>query len=722
MPLSKYMRVGIEDEDLDLFSLQEVPISISYHLEDSENFQQKRSSELFSLRVPATGNNDRISNTFHNPAIDDRTPNTSYRNYRRAFVEANSIELLVGKTILTSARHARTPLDYMYDFYGNNGDWIIPLQESTLYDFLKDISFTFTKQRIIDSWAFDGTDEDLPYVFAPVRYGQAMDDYVPLTGEPVKDHNMKPEYMKPALSKYWILYKAFKSLGYKISSTYLDTEHFRRQTMPWTWGNFLFSEGTRLNDLDFLAKSTETVSLINQDFTGFVDVKASNDISNGGFDNNGVYNYDAVNFEMEWTYLPAMNYGSLEATFHFNMFIQAVVTANSDAEVRIQWFKNGVRIPNGNDNGNGTLLMEINAPTIGRRDFSGPVDDFFTIVVDPGDEIKCKIFAHTFDSGTGISRVHMTVDAFELDYFRIPLGGIIDFANYTAFKKYKVLDFLRGLIDEFNLAIQTDPINKVVTIEPLHPYSLTDDQSDKSGGYLNGDFLDWNQKQDLSKESELFLYSDSERELLYHYKDDRNDGILKVVQDRFVNRLATGKYVLPDRFQTGKKDAVENRFFSPLMHYDVEQWKGLGSDPDMAPQMICLVPENISNTSREEAQNTFEPKSAYYKGLVNDVGWVFDNEELDEYPFMFAVNYKPGGEDDPILSYSDERIGTDPYVVGKGLLKRFYWQRMAIMRNGQYYNTLFHLRNIDISNYLHRGNLLYLHLFDFSGSMLRLVP
>ncbi len=64
---------------------------------------------------------------------------------------------------------------------------------------------------------------------------------------------------------------------------------------------------------------------------------------------------------------------------------------------------------------------------------------------------------------------------------------------------------------------------------------------------------------------------------------------------------------------------------------------------------------------------------------------------------MFAVNYKSGGEDDPILSYSDELIDG---VIGKGLLKRFFWQRLAIMRNGQWYETFIKLNNYDDVDYL----------------------
>lgn len=708
MPLAKYIRVVVDDQELDLPPLEELPISISYKLEDPEDFQRKKSSEAFDIVVPATVNNQRIANAFHNPDVEDLTEGEIFRSNRTGYIESNGMELLVGKAFLESAKHNKFPTEYSFSFYGNNGDWIIDLKESTLYDFLKDIQFAFTKQRIIDSWQYDGTDEDLPYVFAPVRYGQPMDDYIPSAGVvPQSDRNMKPEYMRPALSKYWLLQRGFKSLGYKIQSDFFDTEYFRRQVMPWTWGNFLFSEGTRLNSLDFLAKSTEQVDMLNVDFTGYWDVKASNDSIDGAFDNNGVYSYSTPLTEMKWTYLPAFNYGSLEAHFSFNAFVSAVATANSNVELRIQWFKNGVRVINNiNDNGNGTQLVLLEAPVIGRRDYTGQAEDFFSAVVDPGDTVSAKIYLHTRKSGAGIARIHLHVDAFELDYFRIPLGGLIDFSNYTGFKKHKFLDFVGGIVDEFNLQIQTDPINKVVYMEPQHPYSLTNDFSTKSGGYFNGNTLNWEEKQDISKISTMRLFSESERELSFTYKEDNNDGVLKTVQDRNLNKLAVGKYVFPDRFKTGKKEIV-NRFFSAVMHYDVKQWTGFGTDPGDYPQMITLIPENISNTSRDEAQNTFEPKSAYYKGLITNVGWIFDGIVQADFPFMFAVNYRAGGENDPILSYADESIG-DPLtpVIGKGLLRRFYHQRLAIMRNGQYYTTYFRLNNNDVTNFLHREHII----------------
>lgn len=706
MPLNKYIKVTIDGQQMDLDATEKVPVAISYKLEDGEDFQKKKSSEAFDVKFPASVNNDKVGNTFHNPGVEDLSPGQSFRGNQSAVIEANGYELLVGKAFLKSATHDSKPIDYTYNFYGNNADWMIDLKESTLFDFLQGLNFPFTKQGIIDSWQYDGRSESLPYVFAPVRYGEPMaDGYRNLVEEPpplVKDYNMTPEYMRPSLSKYWIIYWGFKSLGYRVSSQFLDTDYFRRQLMPWTWGNFLFSEGTRLNNLDFLAKSTAPNGVWNDDFTGIVDLNVSNDSYNGGFDNNNTYEYDVPNKLMKWTYPYAFNYGVLEATFHLQVNVDATAVANSDVYFAVQYFKNGVRVISHDDLGNGTTLVDLNAPAVGRRDFQGIADDFFTILVAPGDVISAKFYLHTFDSDAGRANISAEVIGFELDYFRIPLNGTIDFQNYSGLKKFKFLDFLRGILDEFNISIQTDSINKVVVMEPTHANSLTNDMTATEGGYFNGNYIDWEHKQDLSKVSTMELYSDYERELTIKYKEDNNDGILKVVQDRFLNTIAAGKYVFPDRFKAGKRE-IENRFFSPVMHYEVDQWRGLGSDDTASPQMICLVPENISNTSKSESQNTFAPKSAYYKGIVTDVGFVFDNEKLDYFPFMFAVNYKPGGENDPVLSYSDERIGKYPASkLGRGLLRRFYLPRLAIMRNGQYYTTPFRLNNLDVTNWFHR--------------------
>ncbi len=688
MANSQYLKVTIDGQPVDLTSTN-LQIPISYHLEDSKEFKVKKSSEAFNVVIPATVQNDQISNTYHNPSIEDLTEGKSFRGYRRAIIEANGDELLFGKAFLTEATHTDRPVSYEYDFYGNNGDWIIELKELTLFDLLKHIKFLFTKEAVTSSWSFTGTSEALPYVFAPVRYRAPVDFYdeTVVDGD-YKDVNMTPLYMKPSISVYWLFYWAFKSVGYRIQSEFFDKPYFRRQVMPWVWGNFLNAQGNRQDNIKFLAKGTEKIRTPHL-IDGYADVKSDNVSTDGGYDTNGVYQYTPASGEMKWTYLPVFDYGRIKATFYLQLDWYVFLTTNTGIEINVEWKKNGLIVENHD------VIHQSTGPTqpFQKREVK---DDNFSIEVEASDVITAQIYV----KATGSTDAYADLQVIELSLTEIttPLGGLIDFENYNGLKNHKFMDLLAGTIDNFNLIPGTDPVNKVVVFEPAHPYSIVNDISVLNTGYFNHDYIDWSEKQDLTQKSKIVLYGDYERELTLKFKDDSNDGLLKKVQERNSTTLAAGKYVFPERFKAEKK-GLENRFFSPVMHYEVQQWKSI-SDPAITPQMICIVPENVSNTSNDESQNTFQPKLAYYKGLVtSDGGWRFDGEDLTTFPYMFAVNYHPGGENDPVLSYSDEQIGS---VKAKGLLRRFFLQRFAIMRNGQFYTTYFNLVNKDVTNWLHR--------------------
>lgn len=708
MPLSNTLEVLIGEMQVDVTNPEEV-ISLSYKLEDRKDFQTKQSTEALGIVVPASKRNDTVANTFHNPSIEDMTQGKIFREPRPAVIRSGGIELLTGLAFLRSASHTTKPEDYEYSLYGANGDWIIQLKETNLFDCWSFLNFTFTKALIQNSWVYDGTDIDLPYVFAPVRYGQAMGKLASLVdGNPVDDYNMYPEYMKPSLSKYWTIYYGFKLLGYRIQSDFFESEFFRRQVMPWTWGAFLDTDGTRLDILKFRAISSEETTLVNTTYDDFWDAKVSNDSYNGAFDNTRVYEYDAGAKKMKWTYpntAPANGFGPLNATFRINIFADATIAGpGTEIKLVVYWYLNDVETTFTQ------FFDETKTPFVGvgRKDKYGNFEDSQTFTVSPGDVVSAKVFIKEDDGGINArANIRVFVDAFETSFFRIPLGGTIDFQNYLGMKDFKFLDFLSGVIDEFDLSVGTDSVNKVVYFEPTHPFVATgNDLSGPSGGYFNGTALDWSKKQDLSKKSVLDNFDDSERELQFKYKDDPNDGTLKKAQDRDNNIRAMAKYVFSSRFKAGTS-TMENRFFGPTMHYEPRQWDFDDLGP---PQMVVMAPENISNVSAGEAQNTLIPKSCYYKGTTTDWKWVFDGANDQPYPFMFAVNYKDGGEDDPILSYTDELIGDptapDDQVVGKGLVRRFFLQRLINMQNGQIYHTYMHLNNSDFGRFLHREHIL----------------
>lgn len=703
MPKTDYIRVKIGDYEIISTDPAELPVSIDYSLEDENDFQTKESATALSIETPAVINNSIAANTFNNASVSDLTKGEKMRNFQPAIIEASGVELLVGKAILKKGKHKIKPTGYLWDLYGDNADWVIDLKELTLFDILKHINFAFTKQTMIDSWLFNGTDESLPYVFAPVRYRDPFGGYS-LTEDGVKvpqDDNVEVGYLRPSLSKFWILYWGLKTAGYKIDSEFLNTEFYKRMVTPWTWGNFLSSEGTRLEIHKFLAKSVADVYFDspNGAHLDYFDLNVSNDSTDGAFDNNNDYSYDATTYEMKWAYNPP-HYGVLEATFSMQVFYNMHCTGNSSAVLYVQWFKNGVRIPGlngaiapGGLAGRGNIIAGHSASGLGS--YKSDISEMFcTVVINPGDIVSAKIPRYNFESKIGSSSTTANILRFQLDYFKIPVGGLIDFQNYTGLKKYKFLDFFKGECDLFDLSFKTNNLTKTVTIEPTHGYRLSDGSIHP--GYFNGDFIDWNGKSDFSKEWELESVTDGEREQMFQFKEDNNDGLLKKVNDRFIINLGAGKYVLPDRFKAGKKER-ENRFYSAVVHYEADQFKdlGVGVNTGISPQLICIVPENISNTSNSESSNTFSPKSAYYKGIERGVGaWKFDGEVLQYLPYMFAVNYRPGGENDPVLSYSDEKIGT---LLAKGLVSTFYWQRLANMRNGQRYMSWHRLNNNDVA-------------------------
>lgn len=697
MPAPNYIELIIAGERADIDSDGPVP-SVTYVLEDDQDFEQKKSAESFDIELVATLNNDRIHNSFQNPSVLDNTSGQQYENYRPCVYMANGQEILVGKYLLQDvmSKNGR-PEKYTGKIYGLNGDWVIDLKEKTLFDFLNPLGHVFDAPAIIASWQFDGRSEHLDFVYAPVRYlkrfGAYPDDDV--TQNPLDD-NALIEDMKPSISVYWLLYRGFRSVGYRIVSNFMDTDYYRRGVMPWTWGGFNLMDDTRWEPLKFLAHQEASLR-IEGDYNDFPDLSVF-DTTTGAYDNNNVYTYQpgssTLPFLMTFTYptTPAqLNLGRITVNLSVTLALQWKLQQNSNLDVHVLWYKNGVEVFN-------DQMLDEDSDLIGPNTGGEFPRSSFETEIDPGDYIGARVLVIVDETGIGFARIDVQVDEFTLNFVRLAAGSDVAFTNYPKFKNYKWMDLLRGEIDLFDLTIQTDPIKKEVYIEPTHSYRI--DGVDYPG-YFNRDQYVWTHKVDYSRESKLELFSDYERELIFRFKEDSEDGGLKKVQDRNQVFIGQAKYLLPQRYKTEKKEK-ENRFFAATMHCDHAGFKFVTG---IAPQMVALIPENVANTSATESENVFQPKRLYYKGLVTGVGgWRFNQVIYTNYPFMFAVNYKAGGDQDPVLSYGDQFCGGQ---IGEGLLKKFFLQRMAIFRHGRRENPIFvMLNNYDVANFLHRESII----------------
>jgi hypothetical protein len=709
MSRTNYVELYIGDMKADIDPQGQIP-TISYQLEDADDFEQKKSADMLDMELPGTVVNDQIHNTLRNPSILDNTADQSFDNYRSMRYIGNGQEFFIGKYLPQSVIEQNgRPVRYKGKAYGLNGDWMVDMQEKTLQDFINPRQHTFDANTIIGSWNFDGRNEASDFLYAPVRYRKPFGDFQPEsddnpTGAPLDD-NVLINDIKPSISIYWLLWRGFKSLGYRIVSQFMDTDYYRKSLLPWTWGGFDFMDDSRWEPWKFLA-----VQPYSQRFEGdqpdiYPDLQITIDgsIAPSAYINTpGLFTYtdgnSTLKFMMIWQYPTSpsnLNLGKVHIGFSVQISYAYKLQQGSEGNLQIYWYKNGIEVFNEyvwQDDSNPGVAQGKTA-----SDFKTM---FFETDMVPGDYVGVRMKIYLDERGTGgFARQDVKIEGYGIDFVKLSDGSTIDLKNnYPKFKNYKWLDLLRGEIDFFDLSINTDPIKKEVYIEPTHGYDIN---GTPYPGYFNREQIDWTQKVNLEKESELFLFSEYQRELEFFFKEDTNDGGLKKVQDRNQTVIGKAKYVLPERYKSEKKP-FENRFYSPVMHYENKKFQYITG---VAPQMIAIIPENIANTSSSESENIYNPKRVWYKGNVTGYGgWKFNGATYNTLPFMFAVNYKPGGENDPVLSYSDQKIGG---LIAKGLMKKFFLQRMAILRNGRRYMPIeIMLNNYDVGNFLHRESII----------------
>lgn len=925
MPQQRYLTLNINNKNVDLPSQDEdLGFRINYTLEEPDSFMSKQGAEPQNITIPSSKNNDQIFNTFHNPQVEDLSPNgeiisatifdgglgfiigdivillagnsnariqvdsvdgsgrlltfhfvsngtnysegttcetsggfgcyititsvseTSFRELMPCCISVNgSVPILSGYALLQDASLTDKPEEYDITLYGANGLWVIDMQNITMWDCVNSNNHTFDVPTIEASWANfntagDGSDD---YVYAPVRYRQPFDG---TTLGFQGDNCVNIYHLRPSISLYWLIVRAFKQIGFSISSQFFATEYFQRIVLPWVWGDFYDIDSQLVEGVCFQAAgevtkeppplsasiipfwsgttSGSTIGSANGsswwhtnviggwnpggysgglatlangiNALGGVYVFSGNgtspsgfdwfkmDISNppDGYDNFNLYSFDESTGTMIYSFNPPpslQSFTNVSITFLINLYVVIANFVSSQCVLCLECTHipaSGPTIvtcqsimPSG-----GALVGFTNYPT-GNGYPTTPIACNVVIPnVNPGDVLKFRIrliqsgpnAAHFGIFSGGLLNNNPSVlgvpsytynpvtqqfnlitpnsiwsplfSKMTMTGFLIQIGNQVNLKNYDAFRSVNVLDLLSGIVDAFNLEVQTDNINKVITIEPMFGSVLpTSEVID--GYFLTNKIFDWTPKQDVSKSkgSKMNLFNGSNRQIDLTFKLDSSDGSQTIWAQRYKgiylnNRTYTGsiyqnninidngiiagipgcaRYMLPNRFAKGNLQ-IQNRFFSVAMQTTFPCWKDL-TIYGIIPQMLTIFTED---TSAESAiSQSFTPKLAYYKGYFpahpewyGAFIWIGDPalpniSPIHSVPYMFSVNYGYNGASDPVLSYSDENIGG---VQVKGLMSQFYLQRFAIMRNGQLYTTNIRLNLNDICNWEHQETIM----------------
>lgn len=836
MPSTGFLQLEINSQPVELGEVNELGVSINYTLEYPESWENKQSSDVQGISLPATCNNDQVFNTFHNIAVEDNTPGQIHRNLMPFTLQSNGVTILQGKARLNGATYTDRPEAYNISLEGGNGDWLLDGQNLTIWDCVNPNPHTFDVATVQDSWTDFDTDEDHDYVYAPVRYRQ------PFNGE-AQDHGTDDTvniYMlRPSLSVYWLIIRGFRQMGYTVKSDFFETLYFRGLVMPWTWGDFFDINSQITDGLSFKAAGptpgtppigyTEFVSgfpiyfggsvgtdpSLDIDNTGwkpwgpafgggtYIDSPASpgyienltthdsfantyyhnfiinNEVPPAGYDNFGLYSFDIPTGTMEYTLTvpPALSsfIGSdITCNFALSLFCKTFCAVGGNhVRIYIEVTKNGVF----QFDEEFTELSVVSGET--RNFLLFPTVHTFSVSgLNDGDVLEFRL-KHDVDttgdaiilcsslqedvnpSTTGASnwQYNYTTEEWEnigggittpdwqkmystlsMTGLQLELGGQVHFQWYDSFRNYKFFDMLGGIVDMFDLEVQTNPMDKTVTIEPFSNATLSDG-TDVTSYFDTERVVDWSAKQDLGVVNEVKLFAESERQIDFNLKQDGSDGGQNIWAARYKgsylnnvkrNTISNGqinngvvaavpgasRYMLPNRFSKGNKQK-SNRFFSAVMHYKHEPWANLWPDTP-ASQLICIIPENVSDSSSGAITQVFEPKLAFYAGLQSFAGagawrWIGDpaspwvdggtpNAIGFNLPYMFAVDYTGHvatvpGQVAPVLTYSDQNVNGD---VVPGLMRTWFLKRMAIMRNGQLLNANFRLNLDDICRFEHR--------------------
>lgn len=844
MPNTKFLQIKINNQFADIGDIDQLGMVINYILEEPEDFLSRQGSDSLGLTLPATRTNDKIFNTFWKPEIEDTTSDGSYRTWMDIEVYVGGTIILKGSCLLQEANVTDKPESYVINIYGNSGTWIIDMQNVTLWDCLNTTSHNFDLATVVASWGNFNSDEHHDYVYAPVRYRQPFDG---TTLGYQGDNCVNIYHLRPSISIYWIIIRAFRQFGYTVKSQFFNTQYFQRLVMPWTWGDFYdidsqlvqgvcFKAAGRLPDatepppttnsgLPFWSgNTTGTVagspggsswwfvhmasggfnpagynpalgpaSLTNginptggvYVFNGSGTTAGSNDwfrmdIDNppNGYDNFMLYSFDEATGKMIYDFNPPasiVSYTNISATFVISIYCLLTGTTSSQGLLALECTHIPAVgptvvtcqsiMPSG-----GAVIGATHYPDNSGYPTTPTVSNFTVSNLNPGDRLEFRLRA--IDDGTSLG---VTFGIFSGGYlnnnpsvigvptyaynpltqqfgfitpnsiwsplqssltmtgFLVQLGNPINFQNYDAFRNHKFTDMLGGLVEAFNLDIQTDAINKEVTINPMFGMTLATGET-IDGYFKTGKVLDWTAKKDRNKSFKNSLFNGMERQLDFSMKQDGSDGGQNIWGSRYKNvylnnvlksklnntNIENGitagvpgasRYMLPDRFAKGNRQFT-NRFFSSTMHCLFPQWENLDGLGSPAPQLICIFPENISGSSADAITQTFEPKIAWYEGQVaNNIagGWIFIGDPAAPYsgglergialPYMYSVNYKPVGQFRPVLSYSDENING---IRVKGLMSQFFLQRLAIIRNGQLVTSNMRLNLNDICNWEHQ--------------------
>ena len=593
---------------LDITSSDDFPLSLNYQNFDIRDFNSRNGSFSKTFKVPATRNNNKLFNHIYK---DGNVDTRKVRKDIPSSIYVDNLPIINGTLRITKITSLDKVLEYDCLFFGDNMDWANAIKEKDLKDLEFSSSsytpylptnitpFTFENPQGISGSNFnqgahsheqfsDGQDK---LVYPLVSAGE---------GDSSKNQVLDGDFI-PCLYLKNIWDKIFADAEYEVQSTFCDSDFFKSLIVPLIFQknaevvNEKFGKISRETDEDL----TSEIGLFNHsDGTQTLNRAVGNpsvEIDEVPFTVHYVFGGDSSvdafgggntstttgNVQNGSSGLTSMLVKNAEGEMNIKVDIDLEVFGNEfsafllndqDVDFQVQGFVGKVLDDDDADvyDADNVVLQsdlhfiefkKANSPETRNIPFTGT-----KVVNDPvGTKYVFYIYFRlidyaSFDAGSvglrfkeGSSFEIYDTDDYEID----------DEIGNPAFllPQAKQSEFVSGVAQLFNLQFKTDPIAKIVYIEPYdHFYESTSNA------------VDWSDKIDYSKNiDDEFIY-DIKSKIILKYKDASSDAFLERFNKK--NFVDWGAYEELDdtgAFFDGEY-TVENKFFSPTFNFHEREY------------------------------------------------------------------------------------------------------------------------------------------------------
>ena len=705
--------------ELDISSHNDFPLALTFNIADYKSVEARKGSFSKTFIIPATKHNNSLLKNIYVP--NSTFSGNPISEQKRCRILVDNFYSLEGLLKITASTTDKTPSSYSCVFFGDNTAWTTLLEDAKLQDVPLGGTTTgleIKKDSIMDSWSqVDATTTTSPLIYPLVSYG----DYNQFNGEPQSVQllmddatataipgggnsggayvgtvagNIQVNVNPPALDWrvcIWVydLFKAiFKTIGYTISSSFIESDLFKRllyapPNMKYNnsgdrWHSYTFKShcaGTDPTD-NFVSNQTITTSsggssswsnttYITLDFNSgnisqfIIDNDDSNgwDVGTGYWTSSeyGYYDLELNNISIEIDNMKGLSSGGTSTQLtrvHAQVYLvrktvgQTHWGAMFDPDGNPSYYQETVEIRDMNYSG-ATSTEKTASIDISKLEVKG-------VFLNKGDIIRLRVqFKHEYLGSSTPSATYpqyqVSVYAFNAEYSSFPrasyninfqphiatYGQTYDLRNFIP-DEHTQIDFIKGIAHAFNLQFQTDERQKLITIEPFNDFY-------KDLGLA----VDWTPKIDRSKEiKDEWVKSELKREMQFKYKSDSNDKAGKDLIPSWngIDDIYPYFETLSDAFSIGKTEFT-NPFFAGTwsMKDGDASWIFPPSTAILSTDPISNAPLGLSQVNppyRAPKAYSFQPRLLYYNQYVHPTspaaGASYKSMEIQEWGAPFA--------------------------------------------------------------------------------------